>query len=159
MIFAPAVLGIDPGVSGGIAVLNSDGGLVLVRPFRPHMTETELVAVVQEGLQKVDDAVFIEKVQYIGKRKDGRKADGGKGAFTFGAVFGLIRGAVLAKGVKPRYVAPMIWQAKMECMTGGDKNISKARAQEIWPGAKWTHAISDAALIAEYGRRHLSVEL
>ncbi len=147
------ILGIDPGVAGGIAVLHTDGSIALLRPFRPTMTETEFVAVVQEGLRKVDDEVFIEKVQYIGKRNDGRKGDGGQGAFTFGAVYGLIRGVVLAKGVVPRYVSPMMWQAALECMTGGVKNISKARARELWPAEKWTHAIADAALIAEYGRR------
>jgi len=38
-------------------------------------------------------------------------------------------------------------------MTGGDKNVSKRRAQELFPEIKITHAIADALLIAEYARR------
>jgi len=50
-------------------------------------------------------------------------------------------------------VYPMMWQAKMECLTGGNKNVSKHRAQELFPGVRITHAVADALLIAEYGRR------
>jgi hypothetical protein len=41
----------------------------------------------------------------------------------------------------------------MRCLTKGDKNVSKARAQELFPALKITHATADALLIAEYGRR------
>jgi hypothetical protein len=37
--------------------------------------------------------------------------------------------------------------------TKGDKNVSKRRAQELFPQLKVTHATADALLIAEYGRR------
>jgi hypothetical protein len=38
-------------------------------------------------------------------------------------------------------------------MTKGDKNITKRKAQELFPEIKITHAIADSLLIAEYGRR------
>jgi hypothetical protein len=41
----------------------------------------------------------------------------------------------------------------MGCLTKGDKNVSKKRAQELFPSIKCTHATSDALLIAEYGNR------
>jgi len=41
----------------------------------------------------------------------------------------------------------------MGCMTKGDKNVSKRKAQELFPSMKVTHASADALLIAEYGRR------
>jgi hypothetical protein len=41
----------------------------------------------------------------------------------------------------------------MSCLTKGDKNVTKSRAQELFPEVKVTHAIADALLIAEYGRR------
>jgi hypothetical protein len=37
-------------------------------------------------------------------------------------------------------------------MTRGDKNVSKRRAQEIFPMIKVTHSVADALLIAEYNR-------
>jgi hypothetical protein len=40
-------------------------------------------------------------------------------------------------------------------MSKGDKNVTKRRAQQLFPQLKVTHAIADALLIAEYGRRVL----
>jgi hypothetical protein len=50
-------------------------------------------------------------------------------------------------------VSPQKWQKAMGCMTKGDKNVSKAKAQQLFPQLKITHAIADALLIAEYARR------
>ncbi len=82
--------------------------------------------------------------------------DGGQGAFTFGAVNGLLRGALLALGVRPRYVYPQAWQAAMECMSGGSKNVTKLRAKQLVPAEKVTHGSADALLIAEAERRRLA---
>jgi hypothetical protein len=38
-------------------------------------------------------------------------------------------------------------------MTKGDKNVSKRKAQELFPQLKITHATADALLLAEFGRR------
>ncbi len=144
------VLGVDPGVRGGIAVLRADGTPAHVQALRSDMTESDLLVtvtaavVVLRSLPGNTDACYFEKVGY-------RPTDGGKGAFTFGRVVGLISGILLAQGLRPVYVSPMIWQAHTGCMTGGDKNVSKGRAAVIFPGVKMTHAIADACLIARYG--------
>jgi hypothetical protein len=41
----------------------------------------------------------------------------------------------------------------MKCRSGGDKKITKAAAQRLFPRMKVTHKNADALLIAEYGRR------
>jgi len=38
------------------------------------------------------------------------------------------------------------------CLSKGDKNVTKAKAQEQFPNIKVTHATADALLIALYGR-------
>ncbi len=43
----------------------------------------------------------------------------------------------------------------LDCMTGGDKNVTKRKAQELFPEIKVTHAIADALLIGEYARRDI----
>ena len=48
---------------------------------------------------------------------------------------------------------PQVWQKALGCMTGGDKNVTKRRAQELFPGHKITHATADALLIAHYGTK------
>ncbi len=147
-----AILGVDPGVRGGIAVLSGAGAVLHVKAIDPSMTQKALV-------QMVTDAVcvlvhnrgyegFCEKVGYM-------PGDGGKGANTFGRIDGLLRGALLALGVTLHDVSPMIWQSRLNCMSGGNKNITKQRAAWLFrdSGIKITHSIADALLIAEFGRR------
>lgn len=148
------VMGFDPGTKGGVAVLRLDGAVVFVAAFKPSMTHGEAVEVAEaakDALRREGGGLcFAEKVGV-------RPRDGKKGANTFGRVDGLVRGAILAR---PRVVItdvpPMTWQGAMDCLTGGDKNVSKARAQQVFPDLRITHAIGDALLIAEYGRRWLA---
>ena len=139
------MIGVDPGVRGGIAVLSHTGAVLLVEPFKPSMTERDLTSLLKSAA-KLSRVCLMEKVGYI-------KGDGGKGAFTFGNINGLIRGVLLSEQVRIYSVYPMVWQAKMNCLTGGNKNVSKRRAQELFPDVKVTHSIADALLIAEYGRQ------
>jgi hypothetical protein len=59
--------------------------------------------------------------------------------------------ALTAAGIPFTRVRPQIWQKELNCLTGGQKNITKQRAQELFPSIKVTHAIADALLIAKYG--------
>jgi len=102
----------------------------------------------------VDDLVaYVEKVSY-------KKGDGGKGSFTFGRAYQWPRSCLLAANIKIRNAVPALWQGKLGCMTGGDKNVSKQKAMKLFPTlhaqTAITHATADALLIAEYGRRRLS---
>ena len=144
-----AVMGFDPGISGGLAVLNAAGGLAFVRGFNRDMTELQVEEILKFGVQVLQRErgweCFMEKVGFI-------KGDRGKGSFTFGGAYKFARGYLRAKDVVIYDVPPLLWQARMECLTGGDKNVSKRRAIELFPGVKVTHAIGDALLIALYGR-------
>ncbi len=143
-----AVLGIDPGVRGGMALLRPDSSVASIWGFRPDMVEGELVEAVVNAVTSLrqygSQECFLEKVGYM-------PHDGGKGAFTFGRVNGLLAGSLLALGVRPRYVTPQIWQAAMECMSGGSKNVTKLRAKQLFPAENISHTVADALLIARYG--------
>lgn len=146
-----AVMGIDPGVNGGVSVLTGDGGIAFVKGFKGKMTQKELIGVVRQAALVLTLAgsrnCFIEKVGFI-------KGDGGKGANTFGRVDGLLRGTALTLGLSVRDTSPMMWQSRLECMSGGNKNVTKKRAIELFGGqnVKITHAIADCLLIARYGQ-------
>lgn len=150
---AEAVLGVDPGVRGGMALLRADGTIASVWVFRPEDVEDEVVSAVQDAVALLraynSRECFFERVAYM-------PGDGGQGSFTFGAINGLLRGALLALGVRPRYVYPQAWQAEMECLSGGSKNVTKLRAKQLFPGERVTHGSADALLIAECGRRRLA---
>lgn len=144
-----AVMGVDPGVDGGIAVLDEHGGVAFVRGLRNDMTEDEALEIAYAATTALLKCGgwegYFEKVQHM-------TGDGGKGSHTFGYIKGVLRGALKARGVVLRDVPPQLWQAKMDCLTGGDKNVSKRRAIQLFPGIKITHAVADALLLALYGR-------
>ena len=148
-----AVLGIDPGVKGGLAVLAGDGRVVHVRAFQPSMTRDDLSAALCRATQILEAEgsfhAYLEKVNT-------RPGEGHQGAFTFGRVYGGLEQGLLAHGIQLHDVYPMMWQGRLDCMSGGNKNVTKARAAQLFPGVKLTHMIADALLIAEYGRRCLN---
>jgi hypothetical protein len=74
-------------------------------------------------------------------------------AFTFGRGYGGLLMALTALEIPFVDVSPQKWQGAIGCMTKGDKNVSKAKAQAMFPTIKITHAIADALLIAEWCRR------
>jgi hypothetical protein len=149
MIIAPAVMGVDPGVRGGLSVLDEKGRPALVETFKPQMMEYDLVAVAVGAARRLMELggvnVYFEKVGFI-------RGDGGQGSFTFGRVDGLLRGALRASGCQLHDVRPTMWQMKMGCLTGGNKNISKQHASVHFPEIKITHGNADSLLIAYYGR-------
>jgi hypothetical protein len=74
-------------------------------------------------------------------------------SFSFGRGYGNLEMALTAAGIPFERVRPQVWQKALNCLTKGSKNVTKQRAQELFPDIKCTHAVSDALLIAEYGKR------
>jgi Holliday junction resolvasome RuvABC endonuclease subunit len=135
-------IGIDPGTNGGIAWI-TDG-----RACAEKMPDTlqDLWELVQDIQSNGQCHAFVEQVHSSPQM-------GVKSAFTFGQGFGQLEMALTAAGIPFERVRPQVWQKSLGCMTKGDKNITKRKAQELFPEIKITHAIADSLLIAEYGRR------
>lgn len=143
------VIGGDPGTHGAVAVLSPMGRVLFVQGFHPDMTLTECRNVCREAARIAGAGAkgWVERVNT-------RPGEGHVGAFTFGRGVGWLEMGLRAHDVEVHYVAPMMWQARIECLTGGNKNISKRRAMELFGAQvpKITHNIADALLIAEFGR-------
>lgn len=141
-----AFIGIDPGLSGGIAVIFSDGSAPVVHKM-PE-TERDVWDCINEwsGCNYATPRAAIEAVHAMPKQ-------GVTSTFTFGKGYGALRMALTAAAIPFRDVTPRTWQKELGCLTGGDKNVSKAKAQQLFPSIKITHAIADALLIAEWLRR------
>jgi len=148
-------IGIDPGQSGGIAYVDSDD---MPKAFAMKMPVTERD--IWDALHShdgLDVRFFVEKVGPA-RGKDGRK-QGVSSAFKFGQGYGFLRGCIIADGFDE--VAPTKWQkefglvfpASMGLTPTDKKNRHKAKAQQLFPHLKITHAIADALLIAEWARR------
>lgn len=147
-------VGVDPGTKGGAALVTPDGDLFEVLKFADATDRDILDTFIRWGRMGIEPWAMIEKVNAMPARsKDGTRRVGTKSMFVFGEGYGKLQMALMAAGMWIERVTPSVWQKAMACRTGGDKNISKARAQELFPGAHVTHAVADAMLIAEYCRR------
>lgn len=144
-------LGIDPGASGGIAALRADGSIASLAKM-PE-TDRDLVDAFK-GFKSLDAHVFamMERVNAGVFGRPGAKM-GVVSAFTFGGAYRAIKVALTAADIPFDEVMPLKWQNALSCRSRGNKNITKARAQQLFPLVKVTHATADALLIAEYGRR------
>lgn len=149
-------LGIDPGKTGGIAVIDywqKDTRLGVstestITTCKLDNTELDIWNWLSDNVDLLNSVATIENVHSMPEQ-------GVKSSFTFGKSLGFLIGLLTASSIPYKFVTPQKWQKGMQCLTGGDKNVSKAAAQRLWPRVKMTHAIADALLIAEYGRTNL----
>lgn len=161
----------DPGLSGGIAVLSASGMILHYQkmPVKPILengvkTGKRIIDIAQVAAMVAKfepEHVFIEKVHAMPKQ-------GVTSTFTFGMGYGMLLGIFfsLEAVVNTQLVPPQKWQKYMySTMQGVDELLPKARAMarfcELWPHLavqNVTHdGIIDALLLAEYGRRTLSL--
>jgi crossover junction endodeoxyribonuclease RuvC len=138
-------IGIDPGVNGAIAWI-MDG-----KPCVEKMPDT-----LQDLWQLVESIVYHDHPQnpnchaYL-EAVSSSPQMGVVSSFTFGRGYGNLEMALTAAGIPFERVRPQVWQKALGCMTKGDKNITKRKAQEMFPGIKVTHVTADSLLIAHYG--------
>lgn len=144
-------IGIDPGLSGGIAVLSG-----------MHVLQLHKMPVIKNGTKKVIDThalvellqgydhaglTVIEKVHAMPKQ-------GVSSTFTFGFGCGILEGVLAGLSMPMAYVTPQAWQKSM--FNGIDAALGKKRstafARKRWPSVKkWNDGMADAACIALWG--------
>jgi len=141
-------IGIDPGKAGGIAAVDPEGRIL--RVSKMPETDRDIYNEVHY-MAHIDGATANAMLEFVRSSPQ----MGPVSAFTFGRGYGGLRMALVAASVPFDEVVPRKWQGAMSCLSGGDKNVTKARAQELFPvqHIRITHAVADALLLAEYCRR------
>lgn len=143
------IFGTDPGQNGAMALLNIEGEVLDICQFN-KCTESDIANVIVEWrLSFGDDSgcfAYLEKVHSM-------PGQGVASSFKFGRNFGFLIGCLTALHIPFEYVSPQKWQKELQCLSKGDKNVTKQKAQQLFPEQKITHSNADALLIAEYGRR------
>lgn len=139
-------IGIDPGMSGGVGFVPEHG-----EAWAEKMPETlrdlwDLLSPFGSIDSDYQAVATLEKVHSM-------PGQGVSSSFKFGQGFGQLEMALTAAKIPFHYARPQAWQKHMQCLTGGDKNVSKQRAQQLFPHLKIIHATADALLIAEYGKQ------
>lgn len=148
------IVGIDPGKSGGIALLNGTRAEGDVMPVIGKEVDGHEVARVLAAASP--DLVVIEKVSAM-------PGQGVTSMFNFGAGYGRLLGVCDALGIPYRLVTPQAWKKRVLAGTARDKHAAIAFVKRAFPTIEMTpgkrsvphDGIADAACLAEYGRQTL----
>lgn len=138
------IVGIDPGQSGGVSFIDVEHPYT--KSFvlsRTHCTIKDIAEELSNNFIYIEQA-FLEAVRSM-------PGQGVASTFKFGTDYGMYKGILMALNIPFVEVAPQRWQRTLGCLTGGNKNITKLKAQQLFPSIKITHANADALLIGLYG--------
>jgi crossover junction endodeoxyribonuclease RuvC len=153
------ILGIDPGIRGGLAIITVDDGAA------PRLVDAIDIPVTGTGAKERVDAIalrawivthkpqhaYIERAQAMPKQ-------GVSSGFKYGRAVGAIEAMLAGCEVPMTVVEPSAWK-KFHQLRGGDKEGGRQRALQLFPAAhgllarKRDHGRADSALIALYGSR------
>jgi len=145
------VVGIDPGLSGAIAVLDEDSVDLFDIPtwnVGEGSRRTYNVPGLVDLLRSLAPATFV--VEHQSPRRENPAV-----SFKVGLGYGILLGILCALELRHFMVSPQGWQRAMYAGTGkSGKDRSIEVASRLWPNIRITrHDQADALLIAEYGRR------
>ena len=152
------ILGIDPGLKGGIAFINTDKKMQTIDAIRTpiyvykksNKTKRflDVLAILNHIIDFKPDHAFIEKQQPYPKQ-------GLSSTFMTGLGYGIYLGLLITQGVSYTEVAPTKWKKTLGI--SADKDEARKRASELMPRAsnlwkmKSDDGVAEAALLAYYG--------
>lgn len=153
-IVAPAVLGIDPGVTGGIAFyFPTNPGHIVAEDIPNAGGEVDVDTLATRLEQMLPNVAYIERAAAMPARLHGR-TQGVSSTFKFGQAYGALKACCTVLGIPVVIVHSLTWKKHFKLTS--DKEQSRALAIRLWPGAgcfsrKGDHGRAEAALIARYG--------
>src|SRR5262245_42188390 len=128
------ILGVDPGIYGGLAIVSVDGSApALLDAIDIPVTGVKAkervdVLAIRAWLQAHrPDHALIERAQAMPKQ-------GASSGFKYGRAVGAIEAAIALCEIPLRIVEPTAWK-KFHGLRGGDKEIGRQRALQLFPGA------------------------
>tara|TARA_B100000674_G_scaffold489141_1_gene502620 strand:- start:283 stop:774 length:492 start_codon:yes stop_codon:yes gene_type:complete len=151
------IIGIDPGLSGAIAVLEDVKVLSLFempvmaegKKNKRQLNSAQLVNIIKENTNGDEEvAVIVEQVNAM-------PGQGVTSMFNFGQTFGAIKGVCAALGLPIFFVRPSKWKKHFE-LINSSKDASRTKVIEMYPSFSKQLAKkkdvnkSDAILIARF---------
>ena len=151
------IIGIDPGLSGAIAILEDKKVLSIFdmpvmaegKKNKRQLNSAQLVDIIKENIKINDDiAVVVEQVNAM-------PGQGVTSMFNFGQTFGAIKGVCAALKLPIFFVRPSKWKKHFDLLNSS-KDSSRTKVIEMYPSLsnqltkKKDVNKSDAILIARF---------
>ena len=151
------IIGIDPGLSGAIAILENKQVITLIdmpvmaegKKNKRQLNSAQLVSIIKENIKNNEEVVVVvEQVNAM-------PGQGDTSMFNFGQTFGAIKGVCAALDLPIFFVRPSRWKKYFE-LINSSKDSSRTKAIEMYPSIS-SHLSkkkdvnkSDAILIARF---------
>ena len=128
------IIGIDPGLSGGIAVLDNNKVLDLFdmpvmadgKKNKKQLNSALLAKLIKESISNTSEsAVIVEQVNAM-------PGQGVTSMFNFGQTFGAIKGICATLELPIFFVRPSKWKKHFE-LINSSKDASRTKAIEMYP--------------------------
>ncbi len=151
------IIGIDPGLSGAIAILENKKVLKIFdipvmsegKKNKRQLNSAQLVNIVRENINNNEEiAVVVEQVNAM-------PGQGVTSMFNFGQTFGAIKGVCAALRLPIYFVRPSKWKKHFE-LINSSKDASRTKVIEMYPYLSYQLSKkkdvnkSDAILIARF---------
>ena len=151
------IIGIDPWLSGAIAILKNDKVIKLIempvmaegKKNKRQLNNAQLANILREIIENHQEiSVVVEQVNAM-------PGQGVTSMFNFGQSFGILKGVCSAMNLSMHFVRPVKWK-KYFNLINSSKDASRTKAIEIFPyfsvnlSKKKDANKADAILIASY---------
>ena len=153
------IMGIDPGFSGALAVLDSDlkiefvMDMPIIKVGKKRELDEARLSVIFKMWRSKSINVALEKSQTMPNQ----------GIVTSGrymASYGFLRGLCVGNGIPYHLIQPQTWKKAMMPDMGKEKGASIQKVSQLYPELSLTrvkdHGIADAILIARYLKLSIS---
>lgn len=151
-------IGIDPGITGAVAIIDSEKIELIDSPFVQIKTrrKPDVVGYYQILKDLTSNSILtIEEVHPM-------PGQGAIAGFNFGMAYGVWVGIFAALQIHYEFVSPQKWKRQMGVR--GEKDESRTVALQLFPhlanqlNLKKHHNRADALLMAEYSKRRFSID-
>ncbi len=149
-------IGIDPGISGAIALLGPGGELedlldmpiMLLTGTRHKVNAAALGKIFSAWLDLPGLTALLEQVSAM-------PGQGVSSMFGFGMSYGIVQGVLGALQIPVTFVTPVAWKKRAGIPAKSEKDYARTIAQQLYPNAslerKKDIGRADAILIARFG--------
>ena len=152
------IMGIDPGFSGALAVLDSDlkiefvMDMPIIKVGKKRELDEARLSVIFKMWRSKSINVALEKSQTMPNQ--GIVSSG-----RYMASYGFLRGLCVGNGIPYHLIQPQTWKKAMMPDMGKEKGASIQKVSQLYPELSLTrvkdHGIADAVLIARYLRKNI----
>lgn len=162
-------IGIDPGLSGAVAIINEEIIGNLTEVFDTPTMEVESSGKTKNKYDTAAMARLLKpysfnsypdgKVLVVLESVHSMPKQGVASSFTFGEGLGMWKGIIAAFGLPLELPSPQRWKKEIMADQGKDKSASRYKAIQLFPqlASRLSRVKDDgraeALLMAEYGRR------